>query len=71
MTTRAIQQFQLRTVIGTEEKAKETLRLMEESGYDGIEAVVLESHKNWAEKSPIKSFQLSADFLNSHFSDTL
>lgn len=35
--TKAIQQFQLRTVIGTEAKAKETLRLMEEAGYDGIE----------------------------------
>lgn len=26
----------------------------------GTEAVVLESHRNWIEKSPIKSFQLSA-----------
>ena len=37
MAIKAIQQFQLRTVIGTEAKAKETLRLMEEAGYDGIE----------------------------------
>ena len=34
---KAVQQFQLRTVIGTEEKAKNTLRLMKEAGYDGIE----------------------------------
>lgn len=31
---------------------------------NGVEAVILESHRNWAEKSPIKSFQLSAEFLN-------
>ena len=37
MAKKAIQQFQLRTVIGTEKRAKETLRLMEEAGYDGIE----------------------------------
>ena len=29
----------------------------------GVDAVVLESHKNWAEKSPIKSLQISAEFL--------
>ena len=26
----------------------------------GVEAVVLESHKNWIDKSPIKSFEASA-----------
>ena len=31
---------------------------------NGVDAVVLESHRNWAEKSPIKSFQLSAQFMN-------
>jgi len=31
---------------------------------NGVEAVILESHKNWVEKSPVKSFQLSAKFLN-------
>ncbi|MDF2587275.1 MAG: sugar phosphate isomerase/epimerase [Anaerocolumna sp.] len=30
----------------------------------GVEAVILESHKNWVDKSPIKSFQLSAEFMN-------
>lgn len=37
MTIKAVQQFQLRTVLGTESKARETLRLIEEAGYDGIE----------------------------------
>ena len=40
MAIKAIQQFQLRTVIGTEAKAKETLRLMEEAGYDAIEVTI-------------------------------
>ena len=31
-----------------------------------VDAVILESHKNWVDKSPIKSLQLSAKFLN-HF----
>ena len=30
----------------------------------GVEAVVLESHKNWVDNSPIKSLQVSADFMN-------
>lgn len=33
---------------------------------NGVDAVVLESHKNWAEKSPVKSFQLSAAFMNKY-----
>ena len=37
MIVKAVQQFQLRTVIGTESKARETLKLIKESGYDGIE----------------------------------
>lgn len=37
MAIKAIQQFQLRTVMGTEKKAKETIKLMKEAGYDGIE----------------------------------
>ena len=32
----------------------------------GVEAVVLESHKNWVDNSPIKSLQASADFMNQH-----
>ena len=30
----------------------------------GCEAVILESHRNWIEKSPIKSLQLSSLYLN-------
>ena len=28
------------------------------------EAVILESHKNWVDASPVKSLQVSAEFLN-------
>lgn len=34
---------------------------------NGIEAVILESHRNWIEGSPVKSLQLSAVWLNAHF----
>ena len=30
------------------------------------EAVILESHRNWTEKSPVRSFEVSAEFLNKH-----
>lgn len=33
---------------------------------NGVEAVILESHRNWVEKSPVKSAQLSAKWLNKH-----
>lgn len=33
----------------------------------GIDAVILESHRNWVDKSPVKSFERSAEFLNSRF----
>lgn len=32
----------------------------------GVEAVVLESHKNWIDHSPVKSFEASAKFMNEH-----
>lgn len=32
----------------------------------GVKAIILESHRNWIDKSPIKSFQVSAEFLNKH-----
>ncbi len=32
----------------------------------GVDAVILESHKNWADKSPIKSLQLSAKFMKEY-----
>lgn len=34
---------------------------------NGIEAVILESHRNWIENSPVKSLQLSAQWLNKRF----
>ena len=38
--------------------------LMEQAKEAGCKAVILESHRNWIEKSPVKSFQLSAKYLN-------
>ena len=38
--------------------------LMEQAKKTGCEAVILESHRNWIEKSPIKSLQLSSKYLN-------
>lgn len=40
------------------------VRLVEEAKRNGVEAVILESHKNWIDKSPVKSFQLSSKFMN-------
>ena len=34
---------------------------------NGMEAVILESHRNWIENSPVKSLQLSARWLNERF----
>ena len=31
-----------------------------------VDAVILESHKNWVEKSPVRSLQTSAAFLKQH-----
>ena len=33
----------------------------------GVDAVILESHRNWIDKSPVKSLEYSAEFLNAHF----
>ncbi len=41
--------------------------LTEQAKANGIEAVVLESHRNWIDKSPVKSLELSAKWLNEHF----
>ena len=38
--------------------------LMEQAKAVGCEAVILESHRNWIEKSPIKSLQMSSNYLN-------
>lgn len=32
----------------------------------GVDAVILETHKNWVEGSPVKSLELSAEFMNEH-----
>ena len=34
---------------------------------NGVEAVVLESHRNWIDKDPVKSLELSARWLNERF----
>ena len=39
---------------------------LEQADSNGVEAVILESHRNWVEKSPVKSAQLSAKWLNEH-----
>ena len=41
--------------------------LMEQAVGNGTEAVVLESHKNWIEKDPVKSLEISAGWLNERF----
>lgn len=41
--------------------------LCEKAKAAGVEAVILESHRNWVDKSPVKSFQLSAEYLNAWF----
>lgn len=33
---------------------------------NGVERVILESHKNWLDKSPVRSLEVSAEWLNSH-----
>lgn len=37
--------------------------LLEQALRVGVEAVILESHRNWIDKSPVKSAQVSARFL--------
>ena len=32
----------------------------------GVDAVILESHRNWVDNSPIKSLQVSAEYLKKH-----
>ena len=34
---------------------------------NGVEAVVLESHNNWIDKDPVKSLELSAEWLKARF----
>ena len=38
--------------------------LVEQALNVDVDAIILESHKNWIDKSPIKSLQVSAEFMN-------
>jgi hypothetical protein len=40
--------------------------LVQQAKSVGVKAVILESHRNWVDKSPVKSFQVSAAFMNEH-----
>lgn len=40
--------------------------LVEQAKKAGVDAVILESHKNWVDKSPVKSIQCSAGFMKKH-----
>ena len=42
------------------------LGLWEIARENGVEAVILESHRNWVENSPVKSLELSAKWLCAH-----
>lgn len=33
----------------------------------GADAVILESHRNWIDKDPVKSFEVSAEFLKKYW----
>ena len=41
--------------------------LAEQAKQAGVDAVILESHKNWVDKSPVKSLKVSAEWLNKMF----
>lgn len=40
--------------------------LWEKARDAGVEAVILESHRNWIDKSPVKSLEVSARWFNGH-----
>lgn len=33
---------------------------------NGVKAIILETHKNWIDDSPVKSFQISSEYLKKH-----
>ena len=41
--------------------------MAEQAKVAGVQAVVLESHKNWVDNDPVKSLEVSAKFLNRVF----
>ena len=40
--------------------------LIEAAKKNGVKAIILETHRNWIDNSPVKSFQLSAEFFKKH-----
>lgn len=40
--------------------------LIETAKANGVNAIILETHRNWVDNSPVKSFRLSAEFLKNH-----
>jgi sugar phosphate isomerase/epimerase len=40
--------------------------LIEVAKKNDVKAIILETHRNWIDNSPVKSFQLSAEFLKKH-----
>lgn len=40
--------------------------LIEAAKKNSVKAIILETHRNWIDNSPVKSFQLSAEFLKKH-----
>lgn len=38
--------------------------LMEQALSVDVDAIILESHRNWVDNSPVKSLQVSAEYLN-------
>lgn len=42
--------------------------LADQANRSGIDAAIVETHRNWVDGSPVRSLQVSADFMNSHFS---
>lgn len=45
----------------------ELAAMAQQAKKNGIDAVILESHRNWIDGDPVKSLQRSAEFLNQHF----
>ena len=40
--------------------------MVEQALSAGVDAVILETHKNWVDKSPVKSLEVSAEFINNY-----
>lgn len=51
--------------LGTGNMDLDGLRVLAEE--NGVEAIVLESHKNWIDKNPVKSLELSAKWLKERY----